>query len=58
MIWSSFNCRYERQNNQRHLDESRAEREKSELNLAIRLDIARAREVQGVREGVCVCVCV
>jgi hypothetical protein len=36
----SLYCRFERKNNQRHLKDSRAEREKSSLKMASRLDLA------------------
>lgn len=43
MVWLrvGFNCRYERENSQRHVEESRVERESSRLNIASKVDLDR-----------------
>lgn len=48
IIKGDFYCRYEREDGQRHLEESRAER--SGLSMVSSLGMARAREVEKMVE--------
>lgn len=48
LLREGFYCRCEREDSQRHLEESRAERKSIRLNMASRLGLGKRGEKQGV----------
>jgi len=48
MVKQRIYCRYEGEDSQRHLEESRAERKSIRLNMASRLGLGKRGEKQGV----------